>query len=322
MAKLANTRRVSVLSAMITAVLLLAIGAPTPAGAAFVRAHEWRVPTPALGLIIGGAPLHVWPVCRPGQIHATARTKSSQYAVLGVVTLHARHCKLHVTHSVTALLDAKGHRLAVPVTTPPAIDRGIEPRPDLAWDNGKGAWGFAWRGAWCGRTAAYVRIQLHGHRFIRGRLTGPQPSCNSADTTKPLVERGVAGFPGEAVQPAPLEWSSLTAQLQVSPSLSGPTLDGLAVTLTNTSAADVALSPCPLYTVFVRNARGDGGDAASNHPLRCDGPVTTVPADGSVQLNLPDFTFYRQDFGASSQNVTVTFAMAGLVPSAVQTKLV
>jgi hypothetical protein len=304
------------------AVIVASSGIAVPAQAragAVSPSTEWDVAAPSIGPIIGGASLNDWPACRPDQIHATARTRSSTYAVLGVVTMHASHCRLKVVHAVTALLDSTGHRLAVPVRVPPYADLGTADRPDLAWDQGKGAWGFAWRGSWCGASAAYVRIELNARHYIRGPILGPQPACDAANHTRPLVERGLPGFPGAPVQPAPLEWSDLTVQLHVSPTLPDTTLKGLGITVTNASSEPVTLSPCPLYTVLVRNDRGDGGDAAFDHRLDCKGTPAVVPANGSLQLDLPAMAYDRSDLGKRRQTATVTFAMAGVAPATANT---
>ena len=81
------------------------------------------------------------------------------------------------------------------------------------------------------------------------------------------------------------------------------------------------MSPCPLYTVYVRNKRGDGGDATVDHPLDCGAVPAVVPANGNLEIDLPDMTFYRQDFGRAPQSVTITFAMAGVAPSIVYSRL-
>lgn len=307
---------------MITFALALVLFPTARTNAASPPSREWDVAAPALSVIIGGAPLHDWPTCRPGQIHAAAHTRASTYAVLGVVTLHARHCTLDVDHAVSALLDSHGRQLAIAVRTPPYADLGTPDRPDLAWDNGAGNWGFAWRGSWCGAPAAYVRIELRHGRYIRAPISGPQPACDPANSEAPLVERGIPAFPGQPVQPAPLEWSKLTASLQVPTTIDGTMLAGAVVTLTNTSDTSVALDPCPLFSVLVKNRRGDGGDAAFDRRLDCVAPASSVvPAEGALQVDLPAMNIYRNDYGRAAQNVLVTFSMAGVPVTTAQTRL-
>lgn len=312
-----NTRRTACreLAVMITGVLVVAaLGVMTPAGAAIPTA-QWQVPAPAL------APYHRtpppdWPTCHVAEIHASARTVNSTYAVLGVVRLHAHHCVLDVANRVDALLDAANHPLKLTIRDAARIDRGVNP----PYRANAESWGFAWRGSWCGAQAVYVRITLAGGHRMRIPLPGAQPTCTKPGG-KAVVLRGSFGSVNQPVQTAPKEWAALHAKVHVDPSLPGSTLRGLAVTLTNSSSDLVNLDPCPDFTIYVESKHAAEAAVSSAQLGGCPPAPIEVPAGGSRTINLDHPAFDRKDFGPTSTKVAVTFAIAGLAPSVTHTNL-
>jgi hypothetical protein len=137
------------------------------------------------------------------------------------------------------------------------------------------------------------------------------------------VVRGSYGAPGEAVQAAPSQWSSLSAQLHVEPAVAGSTLRGLSVTLANGAPEAISLDPCPHYAIKIGSTHAAAiPDGSPGKTLGgCPGTETVVPGYGSTTIQLDPVGFNRKDFGPAGTNVTVTFAIAGLAPSAVQTRL-
>jgi len=90
--------------------------------------------------------------------------------------------------------------------------------------------------------------------------------------------------------PQPDPFAALTVSIQAPASVKiGTTLDYL-VTLTNPTASDIALHPCPNYSVFLQAPVKAGG----YHQLNC--AVPAIPAYGSVRfamrLTIPSYTTY------------------------------
>ncbi|HWC35876.1 MAG TPA: hypothetical protein VG650_13755 [Mycobacteriales bacterium] len=307
-------------TATAAALAMFALMATGPARGAVTPDEQWQVPAPALLPFSTGHPVTGWPNCHVADIHAAAHTLRSTYGVLGAVRLRGSHCLIRVTKPIVALLDADRHVLDVPIRTAAAKNRGNNPQAQGATN--AISWGFAWRGSWCGAQAVYLRVGLSGGRLLRIPLPGGKPACTN-NKSHSVVIRGSFGAPGEAVQAAPSEWSSLSAKLHANPTVTGSTLRGLSVTLTNRSPDPVSLDPCPHYAIEISSTHGAA--VPDGHPGRtlagCPGTETVVPAKGSRTIHLDPVTLNRKDFGPPGTKVSVTFGMAGLAPSAVRSRL-
>lgn len=297
---------------------LLASGALTPAQGAGTRSQEWQVAAPALAPYTGG-PVHTRHLrkCRSHDLHASARTVRSTYAVLGVVRIRFHHCLLADSKGPVALLDTDGQRLSLPFRAASQMNRGavppVAPTSSISW-------GFAWRGSWCGAQAVYVRVAVSGHRRLRVPLPGAKPACATSGA-RTVVIRGRAAVPGQPVQAAPPEWSALKAKLAVSRTTSGSTIRGLSVTLTNRSPRAIALDPCPNYAMMAASSHASEVVRASSPLAGCPAVPTVVPGNGSKTIRLDSVVVNRKDFGPTGTYVTVTFGIAGLAPAAVRTRL-
>lgn len=225
-----------------------------PAG---FTANEFRMASPFGIEAIGGAPMPR-ATCTLGQISAIAATRSTNGGVLGVIRLvgavvshrygFAERCTLPIARGPSALIGADGRPLRVPLsggdpTSPPA-----NPRPDIALNNGAAIWGFAWLGSYCGAPARAIEIPLHqaGEASLRVPLRGPQPGCEPA-TGAPRLFDGIAGAPGEPVQPPRPDYSSLRLAGQIEPGTTGGLLAPIDLTLRTIGSAPITLDPCPAY---------------------------------------------------------------------------
>ena len=300
---------------MITVGLLAAMTLPAHATDSTV---QFQIPAPGLLPNHGGLANPDWPDCTPTQIQASARTVRSTYGVLGIVRLHGTHCLFAVSNRLVALLDANGHPLKLEVRDAKALDRGATPNA-LSGKVGAIEWGFAWRGPWCGADGVYVRARLSGGALLRIPLPGGKPGCTTSKV-KPVVIRGTFGELNQPVQTAPLEWSSLKAHVAIDASLPGATLHGLSVSISNSSPTPVTLDPCPNYAVKISDTNGSA-QVVGGELRDCPVTPTVIPGKGSITVNLPDAHFDREEFGSHPTKVTVTFGMAGLTPSAVQSRL-
>jgi hypothetical protein len=87
------------------------------------------------------------------------------------------------------------------------------------------------------------------------------------------------------------------------------------VTFTNSSDQPVVLGPKPTYEIGVHDKYGDGTDGEGERTLPVRGGARTVPAQGSLRVDLPTQSIVDDYRNLRGKRVTATFAMAG-VPTA------
>jgi hypothetical protein len=273
---------------------------------------------PMLGLMIIGPIPAQQPNCTPEQINARAELKRSTYGVIGVVTMHGQHCSIPMYPGPSALVDAAGQPLDIPVAAGDQIGENI--RPDLAFAAGDAAWGFAWTGSWCGMAPAGVVLPLTGkpnsdagaEPSLTVPITGPTLGCSG--TSDSTLVRGAPGRIGEPVLPPPAAWSSLTATLgRVE---TAPVIEPFTVTLTNDSDNDVIFDPCPQFRVVVDYEYSQATDGGL---FPCD-TAPGVPAHGKVTVNLPPLSLGDDD-SRNPTSATLTFGIAGGVTTSIDLSL-
>jgi hypothetical protein len=291
-----------------------------PSPPARFTASEFRVAPPPQQ-VIGGPPLQR-ATCTPQQITAIAATRKTDGGVLGVIRLvgavvkhwHglALRCTLPIARGPSALIGQDGRRLKVPLsggdrTSPPA-----NPRPDLALNNGDAIWGFAWLGSYCGAPARAIEIPLrHADAApLRIPLHGLQPACQPATGTSTLID-GIAGAPGEPVQPPRPDYSNLRLTGQIEPGTTGDQLAPIDLTLRTIGSAPITLDPCPAYAgrdYATARSGGFSGPISSGylpctkheavirpgHPLHWRIPATSFQQGGPGSAAIPGSTVYVQ----------------------------
>jgi hypothetical protein len=290
---------------------------PAPAG---FTASEYRM-APSGVLVIGGGPPMRRATCRPRQIRAVAVTRRTDGGVLGVIRLvgavishrygFAERCALPIAGGPSALIDANGRRLSVRLsggdpTSPPG-----NPRPDIDLNIGNAIWGFAWLGSYCGAPARAIEIPLYhaGTTPLRVLLRGPQPGCEPTGGASTLID-GVAGAPGEPVQPPRPDYSSLRLVGQIEPGTTSDELAPIDLTLSTIGSAPVTLDPCPAYAGrddATAHSGGFGDPISSGYaPCTSHAPVIspghplhwTIPATSLLQTPgtgaIPGTTVYVQ----------------------------
>ncbi len=238
-------------------------------------ASEFRMASPFGMDVVGGVALPR-ATCTPQQISATAATRRTDGGVLGVMRLvgavvsHrdglAERCTLPIARGPSALIGPDGTRLMVTLsggdpTSPPA-----NPRPDIALSNGNAIWGFAWLGSYCGAPARAIEIPLHhAGTSLRVPLRGPQPGCEPPAGASTLID-GIAGAPGEPVQPPRPEYSSLRLAGQIEPGTTTGQLAPIDLMLRTIGSAPITLDPCPAYA---------GRDYATAHSGGFSDPISS-----------------------------------------------
>ena len=296
----------------------------TPAGS---TNPEFRMAPPAATqLVVGGLPARN-PTCTPEQITATAITRSTAGGVLGVIRLRGavisrsdgllRRCSLPVEHGPTGLLDATGQALAVPLAPGNATSPPGNPRPDIPLSAGDAIWGFAWLGSYCGPHASAVQIPLspgQNNKHLTAPLTGPQPDC-TRNATSQLID-GVAGAPGQPVQPARPDYMALRLTGQVQPGTRTDQLAPIKLTLGTTGPAPVTLDPCPAYAGrdFATARSGGYGDPISQGYLPCTTTRLVIEPGHPLRYTIPA-TSLVQTPGTGAipgSRVHVTLGIAGL----------
>lgn len=290
-------------------------------------ASEFRMAAPAQ-LGIGGDDVPR-ATCTPRQISATAATRRTDGGVLGVIRLRgavvsrrdgvAERCTLPVPRGPSGLLGAGGRRLQVQLsggdrTSPPA-----NPLPDVALNNGNAIWGFAWLGSYCGAPARAIEVPLHdaGQAFLRVPLRGPQPSCHPAAGASKLID-GIAGAPGQPVQPPRPGYSSLRLTGRIEPGTTSGQLAPIDLTLRTIGSVPVTLDPCPAYAGRDNGTAHTGGfsDPISSGYLPCTDRKAVIRPGHPLHWTVPA-TNLLQTVGTGAipgSTVYVRLAIAGVRP--------
>lgn len=296
--------------------------------------HAFQLSAPGQ-LAIGPATIRR-PACRPGQIAAHAVTRTSAYGVLGVIRLRGTafhrvqfgsrslrlRCSLPLRHGPTALLDERGHALAVALGHGNRLSPPSNLRPDIPLTNGVAAWGFSWLGSYCDRAPAALRQPLTRHRSIMVPLTGPTPRC--IDGSHSHLLDGIAGRRGDAVQPAPPAFARLRLEMQVSSGTTRRKVADIDATLT-TTGDDVVLSPCPFAGGWVMGTANDG-QFSSNIPvfqLNCVPDATVVSPTQPVHFVIagPQLTAGSSRGAKPHSTVTIEIGIAGMPSATVQVRV-
>jgi hypothetical protein len=266
--------------------------------------------------VFTGLPQREHRACTPAETRATATLRPSPDGVVGVVDLtSSHHCAVQLDTIQMTLLDPAGQPLGVQVAGPsrfiPATNEDSAPFSSF---------GFAWDGSWCSARAAALSVALK-NGSVRATLSGPQPACTGS--TNSVIIPGAVGYIGDPVQGAPPEWRSLTTTLSVAPVTSGPALDDLQVTLTNSSGAAVTLQPTPTYLIAIEPRNGAGGlDYQIEHLLPLKPGAFVVPAHGTLRIALPDepipADIYKHLRG---RQAIVSYVMAGFADAQANTRV-
>lgn len=283
---------------------------------------EFAVAPPVLALPSGPGPPRPQPFCRAGDVTGSAELRPSPYGVVGVVRLRGHTCSLDVEPASITLLDSDGQPLAVPARGEANANPGGLPRSDLALAEGSVDVGFAWRGSWCGPTAARIRVvavakPVDARTTVSLPVSGRPPVCAKDRGNSGYIVPGLVGRAHAPVQTAPPAWGALRATLELPASTRGTAERvGYRVILHNAGAQPVILSPCPYYSVVVAgrvqaSSHGAAGDTvgASGGMLPCG---RLLPPGGSWSVRL----VLNADYGPFAPGVVrVEWAMAG-VPTA------
>jgi hypothetical protein len=296
-------------------------------------AREFRMAPPPQ-LVIGGAPFPR-ATCTPQQIRATAATRRTDGGVLGVihfigtVVSHrdgvAERCTLPIAHGPSALIGADGRRLTVPLSGGDRTSRPENPRSDLPLIDGNAIWGFAWLGSYCGPPARAIEIPLHHDReaSLRVPLYGPQPVCKPSAGPSMLID-GVAGGPGQPVQPPRPEYASLRLTGRIEAGTTSDQLAPIDLTLLTIGNAPVILDPCPAYAgrdSATAKTGGFGGPINSGY-LPCTRHAAVIRPGHPLRWTIPPSSFMQSGPGSGAipgSIVDVELGIAGVPPLRLQT---
>jgi hypothetical protein len=303
-----------------------------PSPPAGFTSNEFRM-APSGVLVMGG---HSIPrtTCTLRQISATAATRRTEGGVLGVIHLvgavigHqaglAERCTLPIRRGPTALTGSDGRPLRVTRSGGDPTSRPGNPRPDIAINNGNAIWGFAWLGSYCGAPARAIEIPLDqaGDASLRVPLHGPQPACEPAGGTSTLID-GVAGSPGEPVQPARPEYSSLRLTGEIETGTTSGRLAPIDLTLRTIGRAPVTLDPCPSYAGRDdATARSGGfGDPISSGYLPCTDREAVIRPGQPLHWTIPATSLLQTPGtgGIPGSTVYVQLGIAGVPPLRLKT---
>ena len=298
-------------------------GPAVPSPPARFTASEFRMAAPAQ-LVIGGAPIPR-ATCRPQQITATAATRRTSGGVLGVIRLvgavvsHrgtlALRCTLPVARGPSALIGTGGQHLKVSLSRGDRTSRPANPRPDIALNNGSAIWGFAWLGSYCGAPARAIAIPLHraGKASLLVPLRGPQPACNPATGPSTLID-GIAGAPGQPVQPPRPEYSSLRLTGQIEPGTTSSQLAPVDLTLRTVGSTPVTLDPCPAYAGRDEATARSGGFSGpiSAGYLPCTSHAAVIRPGHPLHWTIPASSFLQSGPGSGAIRGSTVYVELGI----------
>jgi len=297
--------------------------AAVPSPPARFTANEFRMAPPPQ-LVVGPVPI-LRATCKPPQISAIAATRRTPGGVLGVIHLvgtivtHrygvAERCALPIARGPSALIGADSLPLKVPLSGGDRTSLPANPRPDISLIDGNAIWGFAWLGSWCGARAGAIELPL-GHprgASLRVPLRGPQPHCEPAAGASTLID-GIAGAPGEPVQPPRPDYSSLRLSAQIEPGTTSDQLAPIDLTLRNIGGAAVALDPCPAYAgeeQGTARSGGFGGPISSGY-LPCTEHAIVIRPGYPVHLTIPASSFQQSGPGSGAIPGTTVYVDLGI----------
>ena len=303
-------------------------GPAVPSPPARFPATEFRMTAPPQ-LVIGGLSFPR-ATCTPRQVSATAATRRTDGGVLGVihfvgaVVSHrnglAERCTLPIARGPSALIGTNGRLLKVPLSGGDRTSRPANPRPDTALNNGNAIWGFAWLGSYCGAPARAIEIPLAraSEASLRVPLRGPQPACNPAIGTSTLID-GIAGAPGEPVQPPRPDYSSLRLTGHIEPGTTSGQLAPIDLTLRTIGTTPVTLDPCPAYAGrddATARSGGFGGPISSGY-LPCTSHAAVIRPGHPMHWTIPASSFLQSGPGSGAipgSTVYVQLGIAGVPP--------
>ena len=232
----------------------------------------------------------------------------------------AERCTLPVARGPSALIGTGGQHLKVSLSRGDRTSRPANPFPDIALNNGNAIWGFAWLGSWCGPAARAIEIPLRhaSQASLRVPLRGPQPACDPATGPSVLID-GIAGAPGEPVQPPRPEYSSLRLTGQIEPGTTSNQLAPIRLTLRTVGSTPVTLDPCPAYAGRDYGTARSGGFSGpiSSGYLPCTSHAAVIRPGHPLHWTIPASSFQQSGPGSGAirgSTVYVQLGIAGVSP--------
>jgi hypothetical protein len=302
---------------------------PPPVG---FTANEFSVAAPIVGVEPIGGTFPQRPICTARQITAEAATRSTSGGVLGVLRLRgavvehdhgiAVRCALPITRGPSELIGVSGRRLAVARSGGDTYDPPSNIGVDLRY--GKGIWGFAWLGSYCGERARAVEVPLdHADRhWLLVPLRGPQPGCNPTADASVLVD-GVPAEPGEPAQPPRPAYSQLRLTGSIEPGTTTTQLAPLDLTLIATGSEPITLDPCPHYAGWLWSHASSGGfgNGIAEGQLPCTDHILVIRPDHPFAWTVSDISVQQSaDIRPKpGSTVSVTIGIAGVKQLTLQT---
>ena len=174
---------------------------------------------------------------------------------------------------------------------------------------------FAWLGSYCGTTARAIEIPLHhaDEASLRVALRGPQPACKPATGASTLID-GIAGSPGEPVQPPRPDYSNLRLAGQIEPGTTSDQLAPIDLTLRTIGSAPITLDPCPAYAgqdYGTARSGGFGGPISSGY-LPCTSHQAVIRPGHPLHWTIPASSFLQSGPGSGAIPGSVVDVQLGI----------
>jgi hypothetical protein len=150
---------------------------------------------------------------------------------------------------------------------------------------------------------------------IRARLHGPQPPCAGTVKASSLID-GIAGEPGQPVQPPRPEYSQLRLTGRIESGTTHTRLAPIDLVLRATGSEPITLDPCPRYAGRDEaTARSGGfGDPIRSGSLPCTNRALVIRPGAPLLITVPA-TSLEQTPGTGAipgSTVSVSIGIAGV----------
>jgi hypothetical protein len=150
------------------------------------------------------------------------------------------------------------------------------------------AWQLRGRRGLPGRRRPSAGVRGRREERLRVPLRGPQPGCEPAAGASTLID-GIAGAPGQPVQPPRPDYSSLRLTGQIEPGTTSGQLAPINLTLRTIGSAPVTLDPCPAYAGRDQATAHSGGfsDSISSGYLPCTKHASVIRPGQPLHWTIP-----------------------------------
>jgi hypothetical protein len=161
--------------------------------------------------------------------------------------------------------------------------------------------------------AIEIPLDHAGEAPLRVQLRGPQPGCEPATGASALID-GIAGAPGEPVQPPRPDYSNLRLAGQIEPGTTSSRLAPIDLTLRTIGSAPITLDPCPAYAgrdYATARSGGFSGPISSGY-LPCTSHQAVIRPGHPLHWTIPPTSFLQSGPGSGAIPGSTVYVQLGI----------